>query len=447
MTPRGSFGTLGRMKMRMGTSAVEIHRHHRRRRALAICLWLVGSGASCAGSRSRIETSVCVQPDARPVAVVELPGNPFQAIPTSDGCHVFVSLVGPVEPGDPRRAPQPGAPPGGVAVVSRVGGEPSLVRVVRVEGSPWGMALTHDGRLLIVASDDRVAFIDSARLITGSSDAILGYLDDAPMAGRVYANVTPDDRWLFLSDESTRTISVVDLVKARASSFDSSAVIGQIPVGRAPIALTFSADHRYLYTTSQVAPSAYGWPSRCSAPGSDAARQPSNYPEGAVLVVDVAHATRDPAQAVVGAVAAGCNPVRLATSPSGDLAYVTARTDNRLLAFDTGKLLADPANALVGRVPVGDAPVGVAVINGGARIVVTNSNRFGNSDEPQSLTIIDAQKIATGEAAVLGSVEAGVFPRELRVTEDQGTLLLTNFGSKNLVVIDVARLPLEPRKR
>jgi DNA-binding beta-propeller fold protein YncE len=125
---------------------------------------------------------------------------------------------------------------------------------------------------------------------------------------------------------------------------------------------------------------------------------------------------------------------------------VTARTDNAILAFDTGKLLADPANALVGRVPVGVAPVGVAVINGGARIAVTNSNRFG-SDAPQSLSIIDAQKIASGEVAVVGSVPAGVFPRELRVTEDQGTLLLTNFGSKNLAVIDIARLPLEPRKR
>ena len=135
-------------------------------------------------------------------------------------------------------------------MVSRVGGEPSLTGVIRLEGSPYGMALTHDGGLFIVASDDRVAFIDAVRLIAGAADAVLGYLNDAPLAGRVYANLTPDDRWLFLSDESTRTISVVDLVKARASGFDASAVIGQIPVGRAPIALTFSKDHQLLYTTS-----------------------------------------------------------------------------------------------------------------------------------------------------------------------------------------------------
>ena len=46
-----------------------------------------------------------------------------------------------------------------------------------------------------------------------------------------------------------------------------------------------------------------------------------------------------------------------------------------------------------------------------------------------------------------GNVPAGVFPRELRVTDDQRTLLLTDFESKNLALIDVERLPLEPRKR
>lgn len=137
-----------------------------------------------------------------------------------------------------------------------------------------------------------------------------------------------------------------------------------IPVGRAPIALTFSKDHKFLYTTSQVAPSGYGWPSVCSPPASEVARQ-----------------------------------------------------DNVLLVFDTGKVLADPAHALIGRVPVGDAPVGVAVLNSGSRVAVTNSNRFGDSTATQSLTIIDAQKIMNGEAAVLGTVPAGVFPRELAVTQ------------------------------
>lgn len=414
---------------------------------------VVVSGSLCwlatapPGTPGHINPTGCSDTIGPPVVHVELPGNPFQALPTADGCHVFVSLVGPVEPGDPRRPPRPGAPMGGVAVVSRLGGEASVSRVLPLEGSPYGMALSHDGRMLIVASDDRVAFLDTARLLDGSPRALLGYLLDAPAAGRVYANLTPDDRWLFLSDESARTISVVDLVTLRASGFAAHAVIGQIPVGRAPIALTFSQDHRWLYTTSQVAPSAYAWPPVCRAPGPDAARQPSSYAQGAILVIDVVRATHDPRHAVVGAVPAGCNPVRLVTSPSGDIAYVSARTDNVLLAFATGKLLTDPEHALVGRVPVGDAPVGIAVLNSGTRIAVTNSNRFGSPSAPQSLTIIDAQKIRDGAAAVLGTVPAGLFPRELRVTQDQRTLLLTNFGSKNVAIMDVRRLPLQLREK
>ena len=118
-----------------------------------------------------------------------------------------------------------------------------------------------------------------------------------------------------------------------------------------------------------------------------------------------------------------------------------------VLAFDTNKLLADSAHALIGLVPVGNAPVGLAVFDDGARVAVTNSNRFGDSHAVQSLTIIDTRRISRGEDAILGSVLAGVFPRELRMTENQRALLLTNFGSKTLAVIDTTRLPLEPPTR
>ena len=64
-----------------------------------------------------------------------------------------------------------------------------------------------------------------------------------------------------------------------------------------------------------------------------------------------------------------------------------------------------------------------------------------------SITVIDAQNIRGGKAAVIGTVSAGVFPRELAVTSDQRTLLLTNFGSKSLAVIDIPRLPVQLRGR
>lgn len=389
-----------------------------------------------------LERPACTTTAGEPIVSVEVPGSPFQAIPTPDGCHIFVSLVGPVEPGDPRRPPQAGAPKGGVAIITRNGSEPSVTRFIPLDGSPYGMVLTYDAELLIVASDDRVAFVDVARAISGAGNAVLGYLTDAPLAGRVYANVTRDDKWLFLSDESSRSISVVDLGKARASHFDASAVIGQIPVGRAPIALTFSSDQRFLFTTSQVAPSHYGWPDVCRAPGSDTTRQRLPYAKGVVIVIDVAKATVTPANAVVGAAPAGCNPVRLITSPRGDVAYVSARTDGAVLVFDTGKLLTEPDNALIAQVAVGDAPVGLATVNNGAWLAVTNSNRFAAAATPQRLTVLDTHRLQLGEDAVVATVPAGVFPRELRTTLDGRTLLLTNFGSRNVALIDVARLQI-----
>jgi DNA-binding beta-propeller fold protein YncE len=219
--------------------------------------------------------------------------------------------------------------------------------------------------------------------------------------------------------------------------------MGKIPVGVLPIALVFSPDERYLYTTSEIAPQAYGWPVECKPEGNDpTVTQPEN-PQGVVLVVDVKKAKSNPTNAVIAKVPAGCTAVRLAISPKGDRAFVTARNSNAVLAFETRRLISDPAHALLGTVPVGTAPVGLAVFDGGRKLIATNSNRFaGDANDRQSLTVIDPEKISSGAAAVRGQIPAGAFPRELTLTSDQRTLLVTNFGSKTLEVIDLARLSL-----
>jgi DNA-binding beta-propeller fold protein YncE len=375
----------------------------------------------------------CGQPMADAVATVPVPGTPFEPIVTHDGCWVFVSL----------NSPDPGHV-SGVAVFRRGEGHVTLVRVVPVESSPAGMVLTHDGHTLIVADEDFVVFLDTARMISGQGDPMLGYFSDysdslkAP-PGSVYVNVTSDDRTLFVSDEQAQEITVVDLDKACHDGYKADAIVGRIPVGRAPIALTLSPDEKRMYTTSQVAPAAAGFTVECPREGLPD-KTPAT-PSGAILVVDVARARTDPAHAVVSTAAAGCHPVRLVLSPKGDVAYVTARASNAVLAFDTAKLVADPAHARIASVPVGVAPVGIAVVDEGRKLVVTNSNRFGSDIEAhQSLSVIDTARMQEGAAAVLGTVPAGGFPRELRVTEDGRTLLLTNYSSQSLELIDLARL-------
>ena len=396
-------------------------------------LFLVAALVNCARSSTTTSPAAtdCNAPPRDASVTVSAPGNPFQALPSVDGCWIFVSIA--------RGANESAA----IAVYRRANGTLRRTRELRIAGSPAGMALTNDGRLLVVSDNDRVAFIDTERLVTGHGGALLGYLIDAAAKGRVYASITPDDRFAFIADENSATVSVIDLGKARASGFNASSTVGKIPTGAAPIAMVFSPDQRLVYITSQRAPANLGWPIVCKREANNAANDLTPVAtEGAIHIVDLARAETDPAHAVVGNVAAGCSPVRLVLSQDGVRAYVTARNSNSLLVFDRAKMSSEPGTSLIARVPVGTAPVGVAVVNDGRQVIVTNSNRFaGNGDDAQSLTVIDADKVAAGAAAVVGSIPAGAFPRELRLTSDGRTLILTNFGSRTVQMIDLARAP------
>jgi DNA-binding beta-propeller fold protein YncE len=333
----------------------------------------------------------------------------------------------------------------GVAVLGRNRGQVTLKKVFQVEAGPTGMTMTHDGKLLVVADDEYVVFMDVARMTSGRGDPLLGYIKDADFAGSVYVNTTSDDRFLFVSDENVETITVINLQRARAEGFKQTAVVGKIPVGLAPIALTFSPDGRWLYTTSEIAPDSFGWPVECKPEGADPATAKPRFPQGAIILVDVQKATSDPAHAAVARVPAGCSPVRLAIAPGGERVYVTARNNNALLAFDTAKLQSDAEHARVGTVPVGSSPVGVAVVGGGRRVVVTNSNRFARGQAArQTLTVIDAARVGEGAAAVAGSVPAGIFPREFGQSPDGQTLFVANYNSNELEVIDLKRMPVGP---
>jgi DNA-binding beta-propeller fold protein YncE len=398
-----------------------------------LLLAVFAAGSSLAAP-ARPDATNCNE-SAGPIVYVDVPGHPFGAVPTADGCWIFVSMP-PVERGSR----------GGIGVLRRTGGKASLMRFLDDDDAPLGMALTHDGKLLIVANNTNVVFLDVESAVSGNGNPVAGTISEPGRANpsSVYVNVTKDDRFLFVSDEGASSIAVIDLDKARLAKFADGAIIGKIPVGNAPIALTFSPDERYLYSTSEIVPGSFGWRLACKPEGEDPATAKIERPEGAVMVIDVEKAKRDPVHSVVAAAPAGCSPVRLQLSPAGDRAYVSVRNSNALLVFDTAKLRSDPVQARIATVPVGTAPVGVAVSADGGRVFVTNSNRFfAGSSDSQTLTVIDATKVSAGAAAILGSVPAGGFPRELKLTNDGRTLLVTNFNSKSLELLDLARLPLQ----
>jgi DNA-binding beta-propeller fold protein YncE len=408
--------------------------------AASLAMAVIAIGLSGPQAAASTPSSVnCNQPASEPIAWIDLPGtHAFQALPSDDGCRIYVSLAtGNGEAGDLEPAAK-------IAVLARGAGRISLLSVVHVGGNPNGMALTHDGKMLVLADGNRVGFFDTARLDSGHGNPVLGYWNDGTEApGRTYVSVTSDDAYLFVSDENVGTISVINLAKAKASHFAATAIVGRIPVGNGPVAVTLSRDEKYLFSTSLFMDPATDWPPECQPEWDPQAQKNA---QGAVFVIDIATAKSDPARSVVATVRAGCTPVRLVVSPRGDVAYVSARGENSLLAFDTRNLVLDPAHALIGKVPTGTTPIGIAVIDNGRKIVVTNSNRFGTgSSADQSLLVIDASRIAGGDAAILGSIPAGSLPREMSLSPDLRTLFVVNTNSKNLEIIDLARLPMRPR--
>ena len=365
---------------------------------------------------------------ASPVLTVPLPSPPFGVAVSADGCWVFVSMMN-----------NNGGKGAGIAVLSRKRGRVDLVRTYPLATPPTGIVLTHDGKLLISAAIDKVVFLDVPCLISGCGKPMAGSFSDGRSMGSIYANVTSDDKFLFVSEEAASAVTVINLDHARSARFGAGSIIGKIPVGRAPIALTFSPDERWLFTTSQVALKEWGWPAACKPENRPNVSDLVN-PEGAVMAIDVARAESDPAHAVAGRVPAGCSPVRMAISPSGDRIYATARNSNAVVSFDAGKLISDPAHSRLGMASVGAAPVPIALVGDGKTVVVGNSNRFAGGGAAQSLTLLDAAKIRGNEDARIGAIAAGAFPRELRVSTDGQTLYLTNFGSNSLQVMDVGRL-------
>lgn len=372
---------------------------------------------------------------------INLHGQPFGVVVSEDQRWIFVSL-----PMGEKR---------GIAVLQNTGGKIQLLRTVPIGGPPFGMVLTHGGDMLIVAAQNRVLFLDTRNLETAATTRPFRsvvpsqWVSDGPQAGSIYVNVTADDKTLFVSDESAATITVIDLDRIRSRSRDSTAnsqraksgsgaqdaIVGRIPVGLAPIALTFSKDQRWLFTTSEAAPPDWGWPSVLE-------REVGNgkIPEGAVIVIEVSKARANPQDSVVARVPAGGSPVRSVLSPDGGRLFVTARNSNAVLVFNTADLIGNPKDAKPFKIPVGTSPVPVVLVKNGSLALVGNSDRFNPNTPNSTLTVLDTSHIGTKEGPQMGEIPCGAFPRELHLSPDGQTLFLTNYRSGTLQVVDVNRL-------
>jgi DNA-binding beta-propeller fold protein YncE len=192
---------------------------------LALSVWQLGA-----------QPVDCNKPADEGLLQVPLPGHPFSAIPTADGCTMFVSLTA-------GRDSQ-------VLVLKRNSGAVKVERQFPAGAHLTGMALSPDGKTLAVANGTGAVLLDAAKLASGANNPVLAVLKDGEDAGSVYAAFSPDGKLLFVSDERSAAITVHNIQDVAAGK--GAKTIGQIPVGQAPVGLAFSPDGKLLYSTSEV---------------------------------------------------------------------------------------------------------------------------------------------------------------------------------------------------
>lgn len=367
-----------------------------------------------------------------------VPGSPFGVVTTPDGRYAFVDLIG-----------------GRILVYSITGSVPRLVSAINVPGEAVGCSLTRDGRLLLIANDRGATVVSIPRAERDEADVVLGTLSPPPQAhlragGAIETASSADGRYVFVSLEygaAGGVIAVYDLGSTAAPRFGPDDYIGAITLGDAVVGSALSPDGRFLYVTSELAArsrSALQTRIRRLTPrqlrrlarnGGLAALEP----EGTLSVISVETAEHDPAQAVLATVPALREPVRVAVSPEGSVVWVTARASDRLLAFSAARLLSNPARALLAQVKVGTAPVGVALFDNGNRVIVADSNRFNAPGAHAALSVVDARAALAHRPAVMATLPAGRFPRELAVERSGSVALVSDFGSDQLEIVNVSR--------
>jgi DNA-binding beta-propeller fold protein YncE len=336
------------------------------------------------------------------------PAAPFGVAVSADGSWGFASLRD------------------GLGVFRLAAGHaPVLLRIIALPAAPAaGVVLSPDGRLLLVADGQTGAVVVSVPAAeSGANGAVLGTLSGpgAQDGGAIEVAVSPDGRYAFVSLEDKDKIAVFNLTAALAHGFGPGAYVGAIPAQIAPVGLAFAPDGHWLYSTSEA----------------------ENFRSqvGTLEVINVALAESDPARSVAARVRAGCNPVRVTTSPNGSVVWVTARASDALLAFSTAALRANPRSALLADVAVGEAPVGLALVKDSSLIVVADSDRFDASGEHASLAVVDVHDALAGRPALLGYLRAGNFPRDVAANPAGSAVLVANFVSGQVESVNVADLP------
>ncbi|TVY73271.1 hypothetical protein LSUE1_G006679 [Lachnellula suecica] len=319
-----------------------------------------------------------------------------------------------------------------IGVLNTSNFEPTLIRTITIPAPYYetgyaisGIAITRDKRTLYATVGQGAVAIDVQKAVSGEANSIVGFLNGTVGISAVEVTLSADDKYAFVSQEygnvATRNLGAIEVfgIDQSINGSISSTYVGYIALGDAVVGMALSADGSKLYATSEQVGTV-------------------NTPQGTLSVLDVETLKTNPSDALLASFDAGCSPVRIAVSQNGEHVWVTARESNMLLAFDAAKLNSNPANsttAIVASVQVGTSPVGVVFVNHGKHIITADSNRFDYTNTPSGLTVVDVE----GKQG-FPSIPTGEFPREFAVSPDNKTLLVSQYGSQAIQVVDLFSL-------
>jgi serine/threonine protein kinase/DNA-binding beta-propeller fold protein YncE len=339
-------------------------------------------------------------------AAIALSGNPFGVFVTANGKFTFVTL-------------------GNSIALFKNGGSlaPTLVRTFSAPGASKSGAFTHDGEHLIVAASSGALVINVAEAEEGFTNPITGTLTSPYGHGAVEVAISPDDKFVFVTLQSSAAMVVFNLATALTSGFGSSDIVGKVTLGQQPVGMAISPDHKWLYATSMT---------RIKTP---------NPSQGTLTVMSLQGAETKPSSSIVSIAPAGCSPVRVVTSADGSDVWVTSRESDALLGFSATRLRTNPKHALIARVNLGTSPIGLIMIEKGSRMLIANSNVHSQPGAISSLAVVDTSAALAGKPALLGIINTGLVPREFAITPDGKTLLATNDDGHQVQAIDVSSLP------
>lgn len=305
-----------------------------------------------------------------------------------------------------------------MSVLRLTAGTGRVERTVAVPGTPFGAVLADRNLLLVANYAGGLDLLDIRRLETGHPNPLVGTLR-SPGTGD--AEVAVDGAYAFVSEENSADVAVYRLSAPGPSLLTTlrqpGRLVGEVPVGPRPVGIAVDRQDHTLYVVSQA-----GGPSG----------------QGELIAIRLRLAEHHPAAAVEGTIPAGCDPVRVALSAHGALAWVTDRGADSVLAFRLDPHHRTPGT-LVAAARVGPAPVGITVIDHGAVLLVADSNRFAQPEHRQTLAVLDTADLLARRPSLVGYLPAGAFPRQFGA-DPTGDVLFTNFDSLTVGILPSADL-------